>query len=417
MSGPGDAVHAEPGVTQRDIGRIPPIVSLDDHVIEPAHVWERWLPARYRDRGPRIERRRYKPFQIVGMGDYALEESDDGELCDVWVYEGVVYPQKRHLASVGFAPKDILPVPITYEEMRPGCYDPAARVADMHLNGVSASLCFPTFPRYCGQRFAEATDKEVALACVRAYNDWMIDEWCGDSDGALIPLTIMPIWDVDLAIAEIRRNADRGVRAVCFSEIPYHLGLPSIHSGYWEPLLSVCEDTGTVLFMHIGSASKMFSTSADAPGGVVQDITAFQCASGALADWLASGVYVRHPMLRVVHAEANIGWIPYFLQSADQTWAHQAWTFFDRILPEAPSHYFHHNVSVTFIDDPVGLAALEIIGEDNVLHESDYPHADGTFPHTREVAARQMRDLTDEQIYKVTRGNALRLLGLTDPLT
>jgi predicted TIM-barrel fold metal-dependent hydrolase len=399
-----------------DIDRIPPIVSLDDHVIEPAHVWERWLPAKHRDRGPRIEQRRYKSFDIVGMGDYAFEEDDDGALCDVWVYEDGIFPLKRHIACVGFDRKDILPLPITYDEMRPGCYEPAARVEDMLANGVSASTCFPTFPRYCGQRFAEAADKELALACVRAYNDWMVDEWCGDSDGHLIPLTIMPMWDVDLAIAEVRRNAARGVRVVCFSEIPYHLGLPSIHSGYWEPLFSVCEETGTVVSMHIGSASKMFTTSADAPGGVVQDITAFQCASGSLADWLASGVYVRHPELRVIHAEANIGWIPYFLQSADQTWGHQAWTYFDTILPEPPSSYFRRNVSVTFLDDPVGVRLIDDIGLENVLLETDYPHADGTWPDTRAVAARQLQNLTDEQIYKVVRGNALALLGLPDPL-
>jgi predicted TIM-barrel fold metal-dependent hydrolase len=391
-----DMIQTADAASEANTSGIPAIISLDDHVIEPAHVWDRWLPAKYRDLGPHVERRHYKPFNIVGFGDYALEESDDGDPCDVWVYEGIVYPQKRHLASVGFDPKDILPLPITYEEMRPGCYEPKARVADMTRNGVEGSVCFPTFPRYCGQRFAEASDKEVALACVRAYNDWMVEEWCGDSDGHLIPLTIMPMWDVDLAIAEVRRNAERGVRAVCFSEIPYHLNLPSIHSGYWEPLFSVCEETSTVLFMHIGSASKMFSTSADAPGGVVQDITAFHCASGALADWLA------------------IGWIPYFLQSADQTWSHQAWTYFDTILPEPPSHYFHQNVSVTFIDDPVGLAMLDAIGEDNVLFETDYPHADGTWPHTRQVAARQMLHLTDNQIRKAVRGNALRLLGLAD---
>jgi predicted TIM-barrel fold metal-dependent hydrolase len=400
---------------QLDVDRIPPIVSLDDHVIEPAHVWERWLPQKYRDLGPRVERRRYKPFDIVGFGEYAFEEADDGAPCDVWVYEGLVFPLKRHIACVGFDRKDILPLPITYDEMRPGCYDPSARVADMIANGVNGSTCFPTFPRYCGQRFAEAADKDVALACVRAYNDWMVDEWCGDSDGYLLPLTIMPMWDIDLAISEVRRNAKRDVRAVCFSEIPYHLGLPSIHSGYWEPLFATCEETGTVLFMHIGSASKMFSTSADAPGGVVQDITAFQCASGALADWLASGVYVRHPKLRVLHAEANIGWLPYFLQSADQTWGHQAWTYFDTILPEPPTNYFRQNVSVTFLDDPIGLRMLDVIGEDNVLLETDYPHADGTWPHTRDLAARQMQGLTDEQVYKTTRGNALRLLGLPDP--
>ena len=94
--------------------------------------------------------------------------------------------------------------PITYDEMRPGCYDPKARVEDMLDNHVEASLCFPTFPRFCGQTFTEAKDRELGEACVYAYNDWMVEEWCGDSDGHLVPLTIIPLWDAELAAAEVR---------------------------------------------------------------------------------------------------------------------------------------------------------------------------------------------------------------------
>ena len=147
--------------------------------------------------------------------------------------------------------------PITYDEMRPGCYEPKARVEDMEMNWVEASLCFPTFPRFCGQTFLEAKDRELAHACVLAYNDWMVEEWCGDSDGKLIPLIIIPLWDAQLAADEVRRNAARGVHAVCFSEIPPKLGLPSIHSGDWDPFFAACQETNTVVCMHIGSSSQM----------------------------------------------------------------------------------------------------------------------------------------------------------------
>src|SRR5258708_38376868 len=106
--------------------------------------------------------------------------------------------------------------------MRDVCYDPKARVDDMLVNPVDSSLCFPSFPRFCGQTFLEAKDREVALACVVAYNDWMVEEWCGDSAGRLIPLCLIPLWDATLAAAEVRRNAARGVRAGSFSEIPPH---------------------------------------------------------------------------------------------------------------------------------------------------------------------------------------------------
>ena len=117
----------------------------------------------------------------------------------------------------------------------------------MDTNWTQASLCFPNFPRFCGQTFLEASDRELALLCVRAYNDWMVEEWCGASDGRLVPLCLVPLWDPQLAAAEVERNAARGVRAVCFSEIPAYLGLPSIHSGEWDPFFAACEATGTVL--------------------------------------------------------------------------------------------------------------------------------------------------------------------------
>ena len=115
-----------------------------------------------------------------------------------------MYPHKRHVAAVGFDRDDMTLSAITYDEMRPGCYEPKARVDDMDLNHVEASLCFPTFPRFCGQTFLEAKDRELAMLCVRAYNDWMVEEWCGDSGGALIPLCIVPLWDAD---ARRRRGA------------------------------------------------------------------------------------------------------------------------------------------------------------------------------------------------------------------
>jgi predicted TIM-barrel fold metal-dependent hydrolase len=101
----------------------------------------------------------------------------------------------------------------------------------MDVNHVQSALCFPTFPRFCGQTFTEAKDRELGLLSVRAYNDWMVEEWCGPAArGRLIPLTLIPLWDAELAAQEVRRNASRGVRAVAFSEIPPHLGLPSVHT-------------------------------------------------------------------------------------------------------------------------------------------------------------------------------------------
>ena len=186
---------------------------------------------------------------------YEQSFDDDGPKADCWVYEDLVYINKRHVAAVGFDRDDMTMSPITYDEMRPGCYEPKARIDDMEMNWVDASLSFPTFPRFCGQTFLEAKDRELAHACVVAYNDWMVEEWCGDSGGRLIPLTIVPLWDPAARGRRGRRNAARGVHAVCFSEIPPKLGLPTIHSGEWDPFFAACQDTNTVVCMHIGSSS------------------------------------------------------------------------------------------------------------------------------------------------------------------
>ncbi len=391
---------------------IPKIISVDDHVVEPAHLWQTWLPDRFKDRGPRSERRGIGTMRHIGGGTYEQTFDDDGPQADCWIYEDLVYINKRHVAAVGYDRDDMTMSPITYDEMRPGCFDPKARLADMDLNWVEASLCFPTFPRFCGQTFTEAKDRELALACIKAYNDWMVLEWCGDSGGRLIPLIIVPLWDADLAADEVRRNAERGVRAVTFSEIPPHLGLPSIHSGFWDPFFQACAETGTVVNMHIGSSSKMPATSPDAPVAVAATLS-FNNAMGSLADFLFSGVLIKFPTLRLAYSEGQIGWLPYILERADAVWEdHRAWGGVADTIPEPPSTYFHRQVWGCFFKDFHGLRSLDVIGEDKVTFETDYPHTDSTWPDTREIAGRMMAGLTPEVIDKVVRGNAIHLYGL-----
>jgi predicted TIM-barrel fold metal-dependent hydrolase len=390
----------------------PKIVSVDDHVVEPRHVWEAWLPAKHRERGPKVERRGIGSMRHVGGGTYEQTFDPDGPQADCWIYEDLVYIHKRHVAAVGFDRDDMTMSPITYDEMRPGCYDPKARVEDMELNWVEASLSFPTFPRFCGQTFLEAKDRELAEACVHAYNDWMVEEWCGDSGGRLIPLPIIPLWDAELAAAEVRRNAERGARAVCFSEIPAVLGLPSIHSGEWDPFFAACAETGTVVCMHIGSSSKMPATSGDAPVAVAATLS-FGNAMSSLTDFLFSGVLVRFPELKLAYSEGQIGWIPYVLERADDVWLeHRAWGGVRDIVPEPPSTYYYRQVFGCFFRDRHGVASLETVGVDNTTFETDYPHTDSTWPHTKKVAQELMAGLPDDVVYKLVRGNAIRMLDL-----
>ena len=209
-------------VTPEQVARIPRIVDVDAHIVEPPHVWSSRLPAKYRDVGPRIE---YHPFGTPKLDGARYIEAPGTEGPDVawWIYEDYLFSLKRIIAASGFPPEEVTMRGVTYEEMRPGCWSVPDRISDMDVNHVEAQLCYPNYPRFAGQIFLWGKDRTLAELCVRAYNDWMVEEWCGESGGRLIPLCLVPLWDVELAAAEIRRNAARGVRAVAFTELP---GLP-----------------------------------------------------------------------------------------------------------------------------------------------------------------------------------------------
>jgi len=301
---------------------------------------------------------------------------------------------------------------LTYDEMRPGCYEREARIKDFEANWMDGSLPFPTFPRFCGQTFYEANDKELGLACVKAYNDWMIQEWCAPSGGVNIPLCLIPLWDVELAAKEVQRVADQGCRAICFSELPHHLKLPTIHSGGWDPLFQVANDTGVTLCMHIGSSSTNPAASPDAPAGVGGTL-AFNNSMASLADWLFSGKLIQFPKLKLAYSEGQIGWLPYILERADDVWReHRAWGGVKDIVPEPPSTYFHRQVYGCFFRDQHGLDSLEVIGSDRITFETDYPHTDSTWPDTKAVATSLVEGLSDDAVYKIMRGNAIRMLSL-----
>jgi predicted TIM-barrel fold metal-dependent hydrolase len=397
------------------MSEFPKIISVDDHVVEPPNVWTDRLPSKYADVGPRIVRAPVGEMTFIG-GKFSprMGTPGDGPDVDWWLYEDLQRPLIRLDAAVGHGRDEITLTGATFEWMRPGAYQVKPRLEDMDVNWIESSLCFPTFPRFCGQTFLEAKDRDLALLCVRAYNDWMVEEWCGGSDGRLIPLCLIPLWDPQLAADEVRRNASRGVHAVCFSEIPPFLGLPSVHDPdrYWDPFFAACAETATVINMHIGSSSKMPSTSADAPPAVGSTLT-FANACYSLVDWLMCGVFTRFPDLVVAYSEGQIGWIPYVLERADVVWEeNRAWGGVADKVPVPPSELFRDHVYGCFFNDAHGVRSLAEIGVDNVTYESDYPHSDSTWPHTRKIAEEQLRGLDESIVEKVVRGNAIRMLHL-----
>ena len=366
------------------------IVSVDDHVVEPPDLFERHLPARYRDLAPHVERQ------------------DDGT--DVWQFHGLQIPNIGLNAVAGRPPEEYGIDPTSFDELRPGCFDVEKRVLDMSANGVLGSLNFPSLPGFAGRLFGELEDKDAARILTQAYNDWHLDEWCGSAPDRFIPLAVPAIWDPEATAAEMRRVAAKGCHAMTFPENPVPLGLPSLHSDHWDPVWRAASDTGMVLCMHIGSSSKLVITAPDAPMDVMivlQPMNIVQCA----ADLVFSPLWKKYPDVTVALSEGGIGWVPYFLERLDHTYdVHHAWTGAD-FGGQKASEFFLEHVILCFISDPVGLQLVrDHIGVPRVTVEIDYPHSDTTWPHSPEQLMDEFSatDLRDDEINALTYENAMR---------
>ena len=405
---------------QRSV-EIPRIISVDDHVVEPPDLWTARL-GRLADRGPVLTREKggflggtFKPNESGWVHDPDLPGA---VWADVWRYEDMVVPLMRGLTSCGYESDDPSN-PVTYDNILLGAFDRRARIADMDINHVELSLCFPTVSRFCGQMFLERRDKDVALAALRVYNDWMIDEWCKpDPDRRLIPLTLVPLWDPEMAAAEVRRCAEKGSHSIAFSECPPYLGLPSIYTDHWDPLWRACEETDSTVNMHIGSSSRLVVTADDSPLDVVLCLS-YVNALIALTDWLYSGTLELYPSLKIALSESQVGWIPFAAQRADDAWRKGNEKFHPtpggpRRATRAPSEAIADRVFGCIFEDVEGLRNRHSVGMSQILFETDYPHADSSWPNSAKVAADHCiaAGLNDAEAYALLRGNAIRAFGL-----
>jgi predicted TIM-barrel fold metal-dependent hydrolase len=363
------------------------LISVDDHLVEPPNLFDNHLPDKYKDRAPRVVR------------------NENGD--DVWVFGDAVIPNVG-LNAVAGRPKEEYGVdPTSWDEMRPGCYDVHERVKDLNAAGVLASMNFPSFPGFSGRLFAAEPDKELALALVRAYNDWHIDEWCGSYPDRFIPMALPVLWDVDLAAAEVRRVAAKGCHSLTFTENPAALGYPSYHDDYWDPLWKAVCDTDTVVSVHLGSSGQLVVTAPNAPVDVMITLQPMNIATAA-ADILWSRVIKNFPDIKFALTEGGTGWIPYFLERVDRTYdMHHLWTGQD-FGGKLPSEVFREHFLTCFIADPVGIQLRHMIGIDNIAWELDYPHSDSSWPTPAESLMAVADGVSDEDLAKITHENAMR---------
>ncbi len=363
-------------------------ISVDDHIIEPPHLWQSRLPARFRERGPRVV------------------ELENGT--EAWLYEDqVIQTVRGNTRTMPGFDDDPLGV-ARFSEMRPGCYEPKARLDDMDLDGIWAQVNFPDFSRFAGHRFVASENFELAALCVRAYNDFVLEEWCAADPQRLIPLVVVPLWDPAAAAAEVHRTASLGARAVAFSENPTSLGLPSVYTDHWEPLWAAVAEAGLVVCLHIGSSSKLIKSSDDAPPCTVLPYVGANSMI-ACTDWLFSGILDRHRPIRVAFSEGGAGWVPYLLEQADDVFDN-----FRVQLPaeRPPREVFAEHMTVCMLRDDTAVAALDVIGEDNITWESDYPHESTLFPQSMESLTHSTASMTESVARKFAETNARRLFRI-----
>ncbi|MDA8045387.1 MAG: amidohydrolase family protein [Actinomycetota bacterium] len=363
------------------------VISVDDHLVEPAHTFEGRLPAGLQERAPRIV------------------ETPEGH--QVWEFEGEVYTQVGMNAVAGRRPESVAYEPFRFEQMRPGCYDVEARIADMDVCGMWASVNFPSMiTGFCGRVFFSAQERELGLACVRAWNDWFYEEWYQPHPDRIIPLGITYLADPALAAEEIRRNAARGFKAVSLPERPHAIGLPSLWDrDHWDPIIEACAETATVICLHVGS-SGMYSYPDGAPRLQLGATLFGQLSLSACAEWVWSGHALRHPDLKIAMSEGGIGWVAMLLDRLeniiDRSGYGMGWDV-------RPADVLRRNFWFCTIDDPSTIDTRYAIGVDRIMVEVDYPHGDSTWPDTQEVLHQAWGHLPAKELRALCCENAARL--------
>jgi predicted TIM-barrel fold metal-dependent hydrolase len=365
------------------------LISVDDHITEPGDMFDNHLS------GPALA----SAPKLLTLANGT----------NLWDYQGKKIPSVGLNAVVGRPPEEYGMEPTSFGQLRKGCYDVHARIEDMNVNGIAASLNFASFPMIDGGLFTLAEDKAQALTHLRAYNDWHVDEWCGAYPGRFIPCGLLPVWDMDATVAELKRLAAKGCHAVALNDNPTVRKLPSIHNNYWEPLYKTAAELGTILCLHIGGGNPSPHASMETPIEAWITTMPMAVAVGA-ADWLNLTALNRYPTLRIALSESGIGWIPYFMERADFSHAqHKAWTHSEMIYKgRKPSEVFKQHFTSCFIDDAYGLRNIDLLGEDNIAYECDYPHSDTLWPHVPERLWDTIKHLTEPQIAKITHLHARR---------
>ncbi len=338
------------------------LVSIDDHVVEPPDMFLNHVPEKYKAEAP-----------IVVTDDKGVDQ---------WFYQGRPQGVSGLNAVVSWPAEEWGRDPAGFAEMRPGVYDVHQRVKDMSRNGILASMCFPTFTGFSA-RHLNMTQEPITLVMVSAYNDWHIDEWAGSYPDRFIPIAVLPTWSPEAMVAEIRRVAAKGCRAVTMPELPHLEGLPSYHDeDYWGPVFRTLSEENVVMCLHIGTGFGAISMAPNAPIDNLI-ILATQISAMCAQDLLWGPAMRNYPDLKFAFSEGGIGWIPFYLDRSDRHYTNQKWLrrdFGDKL----PSDVFREHSLACYVTDKTSLKLRHEIGIDIIAWECDYPHSDCFWPDAPE---------------------------------
>jgi uncharacterized protein len=365
-------------------------ISVDDHVQEHPRVWtERLSKAKWGDRIPHIK------------------SEPDGTDC--WFVDGRKAPFEW--ASSVDAKTDRTQVPKRWEDISRASWEPSERLKAMNIDKVAYSVLYPTLAGVAGELFGSLETPELELACVQAYNDWLIEEWADLSD-RFVPQCIVPIYPPAAAATEIQRAVKKGHKGVIYPTIPMHIrNVPHINDPEYDLIWATCEELGVPLCLHAGSSAKVqLLPHLEMPPPLAAALTAVtRPVSGAfdVANLLFSRILLRHPKLKVVFAESTIGWGVFLLEYADHQFAQDCLDGYEL----KPSEIFKRQCFFTSWYDRVQLP-LSQIGSANIMWATNFPFPNSTWPHSAEYIARCFEGVSEHDQSQILWDNAARLYGI-----
>jgi uncharacterized protein len=381
-----------------------PIIDTDTHVVEPPDLWTSRISSKHGDLVPHVRWDDKRGEDGWFMGDQYLSGVGSAAMAG-WHEHPPFHPR-------------------TWSDTDPTCWDANRRAAMMDDYGIRSQLLYPNVAVFNAKTLLGLDDATLQLDFVRAYNDYLV-EWGSAQPGRLVPIATLPFWDIDLTLAEMERVAETGHKGVTFTQDPSAFGLPMLTDRYWDPMWASAQEKGLPINFHIASGEVDLNGFGHPDNGkhanyAMMGVSFFMGNAKTISQLTVGGICHRFPDLKFVSVESGIGWIPFALAGLDWQWQNCGGFKEHPDYELLPSEYFKRQIYGCFwFEQDTALSAIEQLGADNVLFETDFPHPTSMSPGPASIAQRPddfLRDhfssLDETTLRKVLHDNAAKLYGL-----